>query len=130
MREIRPNILYCPHPREADIEHKVTHVLAREAIWLAATPFLPELGEPIPSVEQIYHYEVWTPIEQPNVVEDITEFMDIKTRALSAYKSQLNKTNYVEAIKGLNRYRGIITGIGEYAEAFEIARANSPTGCY
>jgi len=130
IREIKPNILYCPHSREADFEHRVTHILAREAIWLAATPFLPELGEPIRLVEQIYHYEVWTPLEQPDVLEDITEFMDIKIKALSVYKSQLNKTNYVEAIKGLNRYRGIMAGIGEYVEAFELARANNPSRWY
>lgn len=65
-------------------------------------------------------YEVWIPIEDCNYYEDISDFLDIKLKALSNYKSQTRIIPYDQAIEGLNRYRGLM-GIGKkYAEAFKI----------
>jgi len=39
------------------------------------------------------------------------------------HKSQLEYIRYDEAICGLNRYRGIMTGQGEYCECFQVIKA-------
>jgi len=52
--------------------------------------------------------EVWTPISKPNDVFYFNdELMSIKLKALSCYNSQNRRTDWKEAIKGLNRYRAI-----------------------
>jgi hypothetical protein len=51
-------------------------------------------------------------------VVDISSSIDEKKEALSRYKSQLSAQNWRDAAVSLNRYRGITSGAGEYAEAF------------
>lgn len=62
-------------------------------------------------------YEVWSTLV-PNIVVDISSSIDEKKEALSRYKSQLSAHNWRDAAVSLNRYRGITSGAGEYAEAF------------
>ncbi|OGY22990.1 MAG: hypothetical protein A2172_03595 [Candidatus Woykebacteria bacterium RBG_13_40_15] len=69
-------------------------------------------------------YEVWTPLQEVSYVEDISKFLDLKIKALEQHKSQLQDINYDEAIKGLNRYRGIMTGKGRFCECFQVLKTN------
>ncbi len=62
-------------------------------------------------------YEVWTALV-PNLVVDITDTIDAKRNALSRYTSQLASNDWLDAAVSLNRYRGVTSGAGAYAEGF------------
>ena len=80
-------------------------------------------------------YEVWTPLQQIDHVEDISAQIDTKLDAIRAHKSQCDIMDFVEAIRGLNRYRGEMHSWpgGPYAEVFQhmsarkIGRSCDPT---
>lgn len=121
IRDIKPNLIYAPHSREKDIEHKIVYETVKEAAWLSKSPYLPKLGQSTKSIQKIYLYEVWTPLEDFFEREDITSVIDIKTKALLAYQSQLKYFNLVDAITGLNVYRGSMVGTNKkFAEVFQI----------
>lgn len=121
MRKIKPNLIYTPHPNEQDIEHRITYEITKEAAWLSKSPYLPKLGRPTKSVETIYLYEVWTPMKDFFIREDITSVIDVKIKALLAYKSQLEYLNLIDAITGLNIYRGSMVGTTKkFAEVFQV----------
>lgn len=123
IREIKPTVIYVPHPDEADREHRITYDIVREASWLSRTSYLSNLGNPARSLRVIRLYEVWTPLKDFFVKEDVTDEMSVKTKALMAYKSQLKYLNLVDAISGLNMYRGSMTsGTKKFAEVFQIKR--------
>lgn len=123
IREIKPNLIYTPHPDEKDIEHKITYEITKEATWLSKSPYLPKLGSPTKSIETIYLYEVWTPMRNFFLREDITNVIDEKMKALLVYKSQLEHLNLVDAITGLNMYRGSMVGTSKkFAEVFQVEK--------
>jgi LmbE family N-acetylglucosaminyl deacetylase len=62
-------------------------------------------------------YEVWTALV-PNLIIDITDSIAEKKEALSRYKSQLSSNDWLDAAVSLNRYRGVTSGVGTYAEGF------------
>ena len=62
-------------------------------------------------------YEVWTALV-PNLVVDITDTVGAKKEALARYRSQLVSNDWLEAAVSLNRYRGVTSGAGAYAEGF------------
>jgi LmbE family N-acetylglucosaminyl deacetylase len=65
-------------------------------------------------------YEVWTPTARLDHIEDVTAHMPVKLRAIRAYRSQCAVVDFVEAMRGLARYRGEMHcwPEGEYAEVF------------
>jgi LmbE family N-acetylglucosaminyl deacetylase len=66
-----------------------------------------------------YGYEVWTPLSAPNCIIDITEQIKIKREALEQFQNQLAQYNFIEAVIGLSRYRGMVHMLGDkYAEVF------------
>jgi len=120
IRKIDPSIIYAPHPEEKDMEHKITYEAVKEASWLSRSSYLPNLGKPARSLEVVYLYEIWTPMRKFFIREDITDVIDIKIKALTAYKSQLKYSNLVDAIKGLNMYRGSMARTTKkFAEVFQ-----------
>ena len=124
IREIKPNVVYIPHKFDAHKDHKITHDLVIEAIGRASGPWFQECkGKPW-SVQTILCYEVWTPLQEFSYVEDITAFVELKIKALKQHKSQIQDIKYDEAVKGLNRYRGIMTGCGNYCECFQVLKIN------
>jgi LmbE family N-acetylglucosaminyl deacetylase len=124
IREIKPNFIYAPHPEEKDVEHKITYKTTKEASWLSKSAYFPNLGNPTKSIEAIYLYEVWTPMKDFFKKEDITNVIDIKTKALSMYKSQIGYLNLIDATIGLNMYRGSMIGTTKrFAEVFQIEKA-------
>lgn len=62
-------------------------------------------------------YEVWTALV-PNLVVNIGDTIEAKKEALSTYKSQLSSNDWLDAAVSLNRYRGVTSGAGAYAEGF------------
>jgi len=122
LREIKPDIVYIPHSQEANRDHRITHQLLLEACQRAGAPFFPECGTQLWGVATILGYEVWTPIQDVYYSEDISEFMEQKRAALQMHVSQLEYYRYDEAIKGFNRYRGIMTAGCDYGECFTLPK--------
>jgi N-acetylglucosamine malate deacetylase 1 len=72
-----------------------------------------------PGERKLLGYEVWTPLSEPDSVEDISKLMSRKLRALRAHASQLKEFDYVRAVRGLNEYRGVMMGRCRFAEVFQ-----------
>lgn len=105
LKEESPDLIYLPSVLDRQRDHVALNVLlARQ------TPAL-GLGA------MIYGYEVWSTLT-PNVAVDITAEQPRKAAALACFVSQNAANNWLDAALALNRYRGVTTGAGRYAEAF------------
>jgi len=122
LRSTQPDIVYTPHSQDNVPDHKETYRLVVESCRRAAGPWFGECGIVIWEVKTILGYEVWTPLETIGHQQDITDYMGSKLEALQMHKTQLAQIPYDEAVKGLNRYRAIMTGNGDYCECFEIIK--------
>lgn len=123
LRRERPEIIYLPHAGDVHRDHLKTHELVLESCRRAAGPWHPQCGRHSWEVDWILAYEVWAPLGEVNMVEDISPFMEIKLEAMRRHKSQLEHIAYDEGIRGLNRFRGISSGRGEYCECFQVLKA-------
>jgi N-acetylglucosamine malate deacetylase 1 len=122
IRKEQPDIVYVPHHADAHNDHIITHELVVEAITKAGWPCFQECkGDPW-RVKTILCYEVWTPLQQVSYSEDISEFMELKLRALRQHVSQLNGHKYDNGVKGLNLYRGSMSKLGKYCESFQVLK--------
>jgi len=122
IRRWSPTVVYVPHNQEGDEEHKLVSRIAKEALWLAGSPYLPDLGQIISPVRLVLGYEVWTPLEHHQFARDITGVIDQKKKALAAHESQISHKRWDMASMGLNAYRGVTTGEGEFVEVFSVVR--------
>ncbi len=115
----KPALVLTTSPYEAHPTHAKTTKLVQEALR----------GQSV----TLWFGEVWSPVVKPNYIHYFDEqIMDIKIKALSQYSSQLQRTNWIEACRALNKFRALtgkeVTGnfgsdaedIYPYAEAFEI----------
>jgi LmbE family N-acetylglucosaminyl deacetylase len=66
---------------------------------------------------QVLSYEVWQPIFANRLIK-IDDSIETKIAAMKCHASQLEDRNYLDAIIGLNQYRGGMHNAGKYAEAF------------
>ena len=105
----RPDLIYLPHPEEDHPDHAATLPMARMA--------LAHMGDDRP-LPELRGYEVWSPMTHWEWVEGIGGVMGQKLRAVRCYRSQLRLFRYDHAVRGLNRYRGIMAAGSAYAEAF------------
>jgi hypothetical protein len=69
---------------------------------------------------------VWSPLGRYDWVEDVGAVMARKLRAVRCYRSQLRVFRYDAAVRGLNRYRGVLGAGSRYAEAFCTLAARPP----
>lgn len=121
----QPNLVYVHHPTDAHTDHKATFQIVNEAVGRAGTPLFQEYQGNLWCVDTVLVYEVWTPLSEFNYVEDISDFIDKKIAALKEHKSQIQQIRYDEAMEGLARYRGAMTGKGKYAEVFNIVKTET-----
>ena len=126
IERVAPEILYVPFPFDLHKDHReLFHSFAVH--W---RPHLP-LGH---GIKEVYTYEVSSEthlnmpyVEQtfvPNRWVDITDFVDLKMKALACYESQVQphpSARSLEAIKALAVWRGSSIGV-EAAEAFVTVR--------
>lgn len=122
IRNKKPELVYLPHVNESVRDHQQTHHLVMEACKRAAGPWFQNCGQEVWSVDTILAYEVWTPLQNVTIAEDISDFMTNKLAALRAHQSQLADIAYDQAVEGLNRYRGITSGSGQYCECFQVIK--------
>jgi LmbE family N-acetylglucosaminyl deacetylase len=117
INQFRPAELFMTHPKiDKHPTHQIISRLVIETLDEArkGKSFVPQ---------KIWCYEVWTPFERYDRIEDISDYVDKKSAAIDAHKSQIEYKNYTEGMKGLNRYRAIFnttSGVTEtkYAEVF------------
>jgi LmbE family N-acetylglucosaminyl deacetylase len=100
-----PDIVYLPSLFDRHNDH------------LAVNHLLAELHKKYRYRFTVCAYEVWTTVV-PNLIIDIADTVARKKEALSRYKSQLTSNDWIEAAISLNRYRGVTSGAGTYAEGF------------
>ena len=110
LRREQPELIYLPHPEDGHPDHQAAWPLLRAA-WLAG---LTRQRRPL-----LRAYEVWSPLPHYDHVEDISQVMPRKLRALRAHASQLHEFDYVRAIRGLNQYRGALAARRPYVEVFQ-----------
>jgi len=122
MREFKPQTIYTHHEHEADVDHAGVYEATKEAFWLSGSPVFLDCGDPIDPIDNFFLFEVWTPLQKPSMFVDITPFIGKKMDALRQYISPLSAVNYDQAVLGLNQYRGIMSGTGDYAEAFDVKK--------
>ena len=122
LREKRPDLIYLPHQLDGNEDHRVTSKLVLDASRRSSGPWFQQCGTLPWEVKTILAYEVWTPLQDFSYIEDISSCMEQKLTALRLHSSQLQDIQYDEAIRGLNRYRGIMSGKGQYCECFQVLK--------
>jgi len=111
IKAFKPTLIYVPHYNEEHPDHKSAALLVERSI----NALNETLEKPA-----VYMYEVWTPMQKLDHIQDISSYVEIKRKAIEAHKSQCSVLNFAEAILGLNRYRGEMHSWpgGDYAEVF------------
>lgn len=114
LKQFRPEKIYVTHDREMHPDHRGAVRLLRRALHGTKG-----------KQPDVLMYEVWTPIQQLDEIVDISPYMERKLRAVRAYRTQCAVVGFVEAVRGLNRYRGEMHSWpgGNYAEVFTRWRA-------
>jgi LmbE family N-acetylglucosaminyl deacetylase len=122
IRIYKPDIVYLPHADEAHQDHKVTNDLVLKAINKARGNWFQEAkGEPW-TVKTIFAYEVYPLQKTVNYCEDVTEFMDLKYKALKEHKTQIESVAYDDLAESISRYRGILNSGSKYGECFQVIK--------
>lgn len=123
INKIKPEIVYTHHAGDLNVDHRVTH----QATLTACRP------QPGFHVKKISSYEVLSSTEWqtsaslpflPNSFINITDYLDKKMLAISAYHEEMKKSPHsrsVENVKNLAYYRGNSVGVSA-AEAFVVIR--------
>lgn len=123
IRAIKPQVIYTHYHGDLNVDHRVTH----QAVMTACRPL------PGGSVKEIYSFEVlssteWAAPQQepftPNMFVDISDFLEIKFKALQAYGHEMRPAPHarsMEHAKHLARLRGYSVGVAA-AEGFVAIR--------
>ena len=108
LRTEKPDIVFSPPCYDAHPTHRRLNQIMRKAIKSS-------------QVEQIWFYETWTLIEKPNFIFFFDEdLMKIKVEAMKKHESQVERLDFINAIKSLDRLRGIMGQelIGGFAKSY------------
>lgn len=122
--KVQPEVIYVPHRGDVNRDHQ----LVFDAAMVAIRP------QPGTVIRRVLCYETLSETEWaapfaehafiPNVYVDISETLEIKLRAMSAYKLELREFPHprsLEAISTLAKRRGASIGV-RAAEAFVLIR--------
>ena len=124
IEKLQPEVVVTHHAGDLNIDHQIIH----KAVITACRP------QPDNSIKRILSFEVpsateWnSPIVDipfvPNWFEDISDTLELKIKALNAYKSEMRKWPHprsIKAIEHLAKWRGASSGC-EAAESFMLVR--------
>lgn len=136
IRKYRPEIVLCNAVDDRHIDHPKGSRLVSEACFLSGLRKIESIHEGNHQHEwrpkHVYHYIQWKDIT-PDVVVDVTGFMDIKMKAIFAYKSQffdadskepltpIATKNASDSMEYRNRNLGRLIGT-EAAEGYTVER--------
>lgn len=136
LRKYRPEIVLCPAVDDRHIDHAKGSRLASDACFLSGlkkieTTFQENKQTPW-RPKAVYHYIQWKDLK-PDIVVDISGFIDKKLEAVRAYKSQfhdpeskepethVSSVNFLESVSYRARNLGRLIGT-EYAEGLTVER--------
>lgn len=116
---LSPRVIYVPHEHESHPDHRAAVRLVRQALGRVGAA---GNGQPV-----VLMYEVWTPVQRIDHIEDITGQIDAKMKAIRTYKCQCEVLGFDDAFLGLARYRGEMHcwPEGHYAEVFKKMKRQS-----
>ena len=132
IRQYQPNIVLCNAIEDRHPDHSRSASLVSTACFLAGLPKvktdLNGTNQNAWRPKQVLHYIQWKPIE-PEVLVDVTGFMDTKIAAVKAYKSQfhdpesnepetpISSLQFIDSVKYRASDLGRLIGV-DYAEGF------------
>ena len=90
IRRLRPSRLFVPHEREMHPDHRAAVRIVSRALAAVRS-----------SRPTLLLYEVWTPLQDIDHVEDISEVMPDKVAAVRAYRTQCDAMRFDDAVVGL-----------------------------
>lgn len=136
IRKYRPEIVFCNAIDDRHIDHGKGSRLASDACFLSGLRKIETIYEGNPQQEwrpkQVYHYIQWKEIK-PDVVVDVSGFMEKKLESVHAYKSQfydvksnepetpISSKNTLDSLSYRNRNLGRLIG-AEAGEGFTVER--------
>jgi N-acetylglucosamine malate deacetylase 1 len=112
--DLNPDIIYVPSLLDSHPDNQSISLALAKVLQMLPSTRLKDLW--------IAQYELWTPLV-PNKILNIDDYVETKTKAIECHESQLLCRDYLEAMRGLNRYRAAILGAGSTAEAYFICKA-------
>jgi bacillithiol biosynthesis deacetylase BshB1 len=138
IRKFKPDIVICNAVDDRHIDHGKGSKLVSDACFLSGllkidTKCPDEDGWQDPwRPNQVFHYIQWKNLE-PDIVVDVTGYMDKKMEAVLAYSSQfydaksdepetpISSKNFTDSIRYRSRDLGRLVGV-EYGEGFTVER--------
>ncbi len=138
IRQFQPEIILANATDDRHPDHQRAADMVVQATFLANLVKVVSYDDqgkvqPVWRTRAVYHY-VQDRTLQPDLLVDITSYIDRKFEAIKAYKSQfynpdcfdpetpISCPSYFEALRGRNAMLGRQIGV-DYAEAFTVARA-------
>lgn len=126
IRRVKPHIVFTHAFSDHFPDHAMVHQLTMAAIEGAKGPWFPLAGESPHKVDVVLGYEVWHPMSRYQKAVDISSVIEDKIHALNQHRSQTSGVDYLDAVRALARFRGVMAMAGQYAEVFEVLRADGP----
>lgn len=102
----QPELIYATSPIDLNPDHRAT----ANMVWRAI--------QELQLQTELVFYEISTPLPI-NVLVDISQEIELKTKAIKQYKSQMIQINYLAISLSMNRLRSLtIANHAQYAEGF------------
>lgn len=137
IRKYQPEIVLCNAVDDRHIDHGRGSKLVSDACFLAGLRKIETFSEDGAAQQEwrpkaVYHYLQWKNVE-PDFVVDITDFIELKTKAILAYSSQfydpnsdepetpIATRNFLESLHYRAQDLGRLTGV-EFGEGFTVER--------
>ena len=138
IRKFKPELVICNAFDDRHIDHGKGSKLVSDACFLSGLLKIDTKTEDSEDWQapwrpkQVYHYIQWKNLE-PDVVVDVSGFVEIKMKAVLAYKTQfydansnepetpITSKNFTDSIIYRSRDLGRLVGV-EYAEGFTVER--------
>lgn len=138
IRYYKPEIIICNAIDDRHIDHPKGSQLVSDACFLSGLKKIETFHKDESLAQEpwrpkaVYHYIQWKDIE-PDVVVDVTGFMDKKVESVLAYKTQffdpnskepetpISSKNFTDSIEYRSRNLGRLIGV-EHAEGYTVER--------
>ncbi|WP_290700015.1 bacillithiol biosynthesis deacetylase BshB1 [Lacinutrix sp.] len=136
LRKYQPNIVLCNAVDDRHIDHGKGSKLVSDACFLSGLIRIKTELDGMNQVQwrpkHVYHYIQWKNLE-PDFVVDISDFMEIKQKAVDAYQTQffniksdepetpITSKTFIDSINYRAKDLGRLVGV-DYAEGFTVER--------